>query len=38
MIAGEAVVAPDMVGIWNNRVKGVSRKLKKNVVGVISQV
>ena len=37
--SGLRVAAPDIVGIWNNnRVPNVSVELKKNVVGVLSQV
>ena len=35
---GQRIGAPDIVGIWNNRVPDVLPELKKNVVGVISQV
>ena len=35
---GQEVAAPDIVGIWNNLYPGVSAALKKNVVGLISQV
>ena len=32
------LTAPDIVGIWNNQVSDVSVSLKKNVIGVVSQV
>ena len=35
---GREVAAPDIVGIWNNLYPDVSAALKKNVVGIISQV
>ena len=35
---GQRIGASDIVGIWNNRVPDVIPELKKNVVGVISQV
>ena len=38
VINGREVAAPDIVGIWNNQVPNVSAALKKNVLGVISQV
>lgn len=35
---GRRVLAPDIPGVWNNLIPNVSPDLKKNVIGLISQV